>query len=225
MKTDIGISIHVPREGHDAVISFKHSLKRLFQSTYPARGTTAARRVGRLAQADFNPRAPRGARHNRGRSSRSHNIFQSTCPARGTTIHQGLHQQQAHAISIHVPREGHDAILNALEWCTKFQSTCPARGTTSLSSIAVRGNDISIHVPREGHDCRLRQYHFSSAAISIHVPREGHDCIPTSTVRATKSFQSTCPARGTTILCVSVLRRHYISIHVPREGHDQSTHF
>ena len=35
--------------------------------------------------------------------------------------------------------------------------------------------------------------------ISIHVPREGHD-----------------------ILCVSVLRRHYISIHVPREGHDST---
>ena len=33
-------------------------------------------------------------------------------------------------------------------------------------------------------------------------------------------FQSTCPARGTTIGATSDICRSWISIHVPREGHD-----
>ena len=57
--------------------------------------------------------------------------------------------------------------------------------------------------------------------ISIHVPREGHDYSFHCYLQLFHVFQSTCPARGTTVLCVSVLRRRYISIHVPREGHDQ----
>ena len=79
--------------------------------------------------------------------------------------------------------------------------------------------------------------------ISIHVPREGHDSLIGSTLPAAGTFQSTCPARGTTGRreprpCSTTYfnpraprgaRQQQecdtggaamISIHVPREGHD-----
>ncbi len=102
-----------------------------------------------------------------------------------------------HWISIHVPREGHDA------------KPRPARGA----------KNISIHVPREGHD-RLCVWQQLRLCISIHVPREGHDHNIDAEARELVTFQSTCPARGTT---AQKNRQHEtvcISIHVPREGHD-----
>ena len=56
------ISIHVPREGHDAHF-----------------------RQPSLCGSHFNPRAPRGARQDSGGNSGGFFGFQSTCPARGTT--------------------------------------------------------------------------------------------------------------------------------------------
>ena len=56
-----------------------------FQSTCPARGTTRDKRDAKAGTYNFNPRAPRGARH--------------VLRAAG---------QAAINISIHVPREGHD---------------------------------------------------------------------------------------------------------------------
>ena len=58
--------------------------------------------------------------------------------------------------------------------------------------------------------------------ISIHVPREGHDPTPTPLLPLVlKGFQSTCPARGTTISAEGLEQGRRISIHVPREGHDR----
>ena len=147
-------------------------------------------------------------------------------------------------ISIHVPREGHDRL-----YLVGLLDRLP----------------ISIHVPREGHD-GVTMRHIQSRGISIHVPREGHD---TKFRRAcallfyfnpraprgarhrrryqgggTSKFQSTCPARGTTISNINLIDGHnnfnpraprgarpslylrivtppVISIHVPREGHDE----
>ncbi len=56
--------------------------------------------------------------------------------------------------------------------------------------------------------------------ISIHVPREGHDGSVCSGRVMVLLFQSTCPARGTTIESLDGFRDPVISIHVPREGHD-----
>ena len=216
------ISIHVPREGHDPL-----SLSVMCNFSY------------------FNPRAPRGAR-----------------PVFPHLIDGGR------GISIHVPREGHDRLYLLRVWRhVEFQSTCPARGTTTLPAAAWSGTCISIHVPREGHDAlRLRvvvpHHHFNPRAprgarllhgvprvarrgISIHVPREGHDyCKNTRPAKRTsfqstcpargttlmhpqrfrdvEAFQSTCPARGTTIRRPTVGCGRRISIHVPREGHDRA---
>ena len=125
-------------------------------------------------------------------------LFQSTCPARGTT-HQLRDVRKFILISIHVPREGHDQDRRY-----KLQPVVP----------------ISIHVPREGHDghtqgAAVGGRHFNPRAprgarhidgelvavdaISIHVPREGHDSLPlVSWTDGEQTFQSTCPARGTT---------------------------
>ena len=102
------ISIHVPREGHDPPSQTFRSLfghfnpraprgarqlssgscarQAIFQSTCPARGTTAFCK-------DF---------------ARTGGEFQSTCPARGTTRCM-LGDTSVLRISIHVPREGHDS--------------------------------------------------------------------------------------------------------------------
>ena len=168
----------------------------------------------------FNPRAPRGARRSRsGGANNRHAIsihvpreghdglqfcdfvlceFQSTCPARGTTSPANwydtrfiyfnpraprgarplphIRSSTAHKISIHVPREGHDDATKR-----------------SVELVA-----ISIHVPREGHDSFNERY-FNDFTISIHVPREGHDRQSRRKTIAFSVFQSTCPARGTTM--------------------------
>ena len=194
----VGISIHVPREGHDFSALYIFTTPSGFQSTCPARGTTKrpdlicqnflisihVPREGHDASAssaftqgrNFNPRAPRGARL-AARAEAVHVVkFQSTCPARGTT-----------------PRGGER------ERCLEFQSTCPARGTTvrlrlQLSAPVV----ISIHVPREGHDDVACVPAVPAVYISIHVPREGHDAAAVVRRVVRREFQSTCPARGTT---------------------------
>ncbi len=123
-----------------------------------------------------------------------------------------------------------------------FLSTLPARGATSSAKLPLSGSrKISIHAPREGSDqsrCRRRRL----LQISIHAPREGSDPAPplpeglfpnfyprsprgerlALTVGQPKSseFLSTLPARGATVLEITLNREFYISIHAPREGSD-----
>ena len=57
------------------------------------------------------------------------------------------------------------------------------------------------------------------------MPREGHDGCFARAKRNCSEFQSTCPARGTTLPMVPhKTMRDKISIHVPREGHDREHH-
>ena len=217
------ISIHVPREGHDEGGEESWRDRSKFQSTCPARGTTTMANADAFRQQHFNPRAPRGARPTSFTSvsvlrrisihvpreghdsmslmdSLSRNGFQSTCPARGTTAGRYILPRERH-ISIHVPREGHDGQDSGeVEGGEIFQSTCPARGTTRPRK---RARGINPHFnPRAPRGARL---HSPAAAhkdeqISIHVPREGHDLQDILTARAKiAAFQSTCPARGTTL--------------------------
>ena len=126
------ISIHVPREGHDFNQSAELNVLYIFQSTCPARGTTrrhpwGIRNISRFqstcpargtthivnrpvsVHADFNPRAPRGARPATLQRQLRTSRFQSTCPARGTTVDHVTETKGTPWISIHVPREGHDS--------------------------------------------------------------------------------------------------------------------
>ena len=113
-----------------------------------------------------------------------------------------------------MPREGHDRLcIVSIVRTSRFQSTCPARGTTQANVFAVMMDEISIHVPREGHDASVLHPR-DLRLISIHVPREGHDSTLIPMPRATRSFQSTCPARGTTTPLFS---------HCPGDARFQST--
>ena len=79
----------MPREGHDKQRGLIQNSKAAFQSTCPARGTTAG--GWHLFCFDIS--------------------FQSTCPARGTTIGRKGERGGFGRISIHVPREGHDCTM------------------------------------------------------------------------------------------------------------------
>ena len=148
----VSISIHVPREGHDPLLAAGYVL--------PA--------------ANFNPRAPRGARPHKLRDI-CKLVFISIHVPREGHDRNTIEQRRELVISIHVPREGHDKTDSAFfskyryfnpraprgaRLCMRcaccsgviFQSTCPARGTTHPFKNAAHVSRISIHVPREGHD-------------------------------------------------------------------------
>ena len=128
-KRSVGISIHVPREGHDEV---RHGYAKL--------------------QNHFNPRAPRGARRKAIPERPDRRAFQSTCPARGTTQRERLPDRCRH-ISIHVPREGHDESKpRPARGAKNISIHVPREGHDSGTATKVSGTRISIHVPREGHD-------------------------------------------------------------------------
>ena len=191
-----------------------------FQSTCPARGTTPFKNKFKRQYRYFNPRAPRGARPRRYRVFDCDARFQSTCPARGTTPPK-LGVIGSDAISIHVPREGHDSSLQSTDisrlpfqstcpargttWvCIAaayqnfgFQSTCPARGTTPRRANAAKSVLISIHVPREGHDGIITGIRARITDFNPRAPRGARPGCFCYAVRC-QTFQSTCPARGTT---------------------------
>ena len=103
----VSISIHVPREGHDHPVSPSAQPISAFQSTCPARGTTAGTRVCLPSFPDFNPRAPRGARPSFDTSLITLLAISIHVPREGHDA--GCHGScGAYKISIHVPREGHD---------------------------------------------------------------------------------------------------------------------
>ena len=79
------ISIHVPREGHDASC---RSNRRQDQISIhvPREGHDFTLLSLSLSLLHFNPRAPRGARLKEPPELTKRTKFQSTCPARGTTF-------------------------------------------------------------------------------------------------------------------------------------------
>ena len=126
----VAISIHVPREGHDVAVQVDEEAVR-FQSTCPARGTTGRATPSSSSPANFNPRAPRGARLGM-RIGRLLTLWISIhVPREGHDLCPRPARPRTDEISIHVPREGHDGgRRGGLPQRRQFQSTCPARGTT-----------------------------------------------------------------------------------------------
>ena len=146
----------------------------------------------------FNPRAPRGARPDTFLRMELISYFNPRAP-RGARLDRYAAGLCPVLISIHVPREGHDlspeTVLRVLD---VFQSTCPARGTTFYPRV----------------------HHGGSPDFNPRAPRGAR---PKTQERQQQSllFQSTCPARGTTSTLIDSLALvRAISIHVPREGHD-----
>ena len=83
----------------------------------------------------------------------------------------------------------------------------------------MEADTISIHVPREGHDLTQDKIANLQAEFQSTCPARGTTVNRTVTLPAW-IFQSTCPARGTTAEANAPALTYVISIHVPREGHD-----
>ena len=152
-----------------------------------------------MTGANFNPRAPRGARPLHKALHLESKTFQSTCPARGTTR---MHHKnfRGRVISIHVPREGHDA----------------------LAEFSGGAMVISIHVPREGHDPAYHRLGDGHDAFQSTCPARGTTPFPPCYTGGEKDFNPRAP-RGARLAHLSEQAVYKdISIHVPREGHDHS---
>ena len=143
-----------PARGTTAAPAYTQDKGHGFQSTCPARGTTPLASCICHSSTNFNPRAPRGAR------------LTPTVIVDFTAL-----------ISIHVPREGHDH---------------------DDGNAQLRWIDISIHVPREGHDPRIADATKKATAFQSTCPARGTTLIRLGHWKRLKKFQSTCPARGTT---------------------------
>ncbi len=168
----------------------------------------------------FNPRSPRGERHQtRGIRVRPHQ-FQSTLPARGATL----------------------VVLIVMVIDKYFNPRSPRGERHGKHGLAATGQAISIHAPREGSDLN-DIYYITSGSISIHAPREGSDeyafdnaknktnfnprsprgerrIYQLSSAEDKSEFQSTLPARGATSNAGDPRTSSSISIHAPREGSD-----
>ena len=150
-----------------------------FQSTCPARGTTEA------SDGHYETQP-----------------FQSTCPARGTTAWHIVAAENL-VISIHVPREGHDSISTTPRATRSHFNPRAPRGARPVRQLRLYcGADFNPRAPRGARRQAVDQY-VVNKPISIHVPREGHDAATPYNARGRYTFQSTCPARGTTSGCLA----------------------
>ena len=131
--------------------------------------------------------------------------FQSTCPARGTTRETFGYTSSQVIFQSTCPARGTTPTARRQPPIAQpFQSTCPARGTTRIPRPTPGRRPISIHVPREGHDgvsqcCILPDAHFNPRA-----PR-GARLNPPKVLTKFHVFQSTCPARGTTLIDIAAI--------------------
>ena len=171
-------------------------LRRVFQSTLPARGsdlilyttsysksnfnprspqggatTSHAPRAPRVS--NFNPRSPQGGATTRAQPIQPHKPFQSTLPARGSDAWDKLLKRRA----------------------VQFQSTLPARGSDTASLYAGTSRRISIHAPRKGERQRLTGRATKHTHFNPRSPQGGATVQPTGAHDA-YAFQSTLPARG-----------------------------
>ena len=168
-----GISIHVPREGHDVTVSVNRGFNLRFQSTCPARGTTRSGVTIENITDDFNPRAPRGARPNTARLKPPEGVISIHVPREG---HDKYHRHKAHEhpISIHVPREGHDsAVFRNTAAVGKFQSTCPARGTTAVFRNTAAAGKFQSTCPARGTTANMHNFFVQICARVTNIPLKG----------------------------------------------------
>ena len=130
----------------------KSSRDRIFQPTRPLRGATRSDRQTTRRCADFNPRAPCGARPMVGQLSMIVLKFQPTRPLRGATVAVAagvvppvfqptrplrgatgriawIHQPVR--ISTHAPLAGRDSTTSTCSGSMSFQPTRPLRGATA----------------------------------------------------------------------------------------------
>src|ERR1039457_771268 len=161
---------------------------REFQSTPPARAATSCRWGGYHGSQRFNPRRPRGRRHDQLRGNADSPLFQSTPPARAATKEPRISQT----------------------FQKTFQSTPPARAATRRADEHDGWDFVSIHAAREGGDALGRPAWDALASFQSTRPRgrrrpcfnprrpRGRRPIEAYLRAVSIEFQSTPPARAAT---------------------------
>ena len=167
-----------------------------FQSTRPSWGATLAEedvfKVGKISihaplvgrdkpsphkrrtSRNFNPRAPRGARHVAALYPGVRAIFQSTRPSWGATRFAGA-LYAPRDISIHAPLVGRDtAICGNKNVTGKFQSTRPSWGATLATWRLVGKSEFQSTRPSWGATNAVPK-NALNLGISIHAPLVGRD--------------------------------------------------
>ena len=147
-----------------------------FQSTLPTRGSDLSMGLGRVRNAHFNPRSPRGGATD--------------------TLYKVL---AANAISIHAPHEGERRDSREFYILSlRFQSTLPTRGSDMSIFLQQRLWQISIHAPHEGERQffdfgRERLQQFQST-----LPTRGSDFLPSHSSPFSLNFNPRSPRGGAT---------------------------
>ncbi len=230
-----------------------------FQSTLPARAATL-RRSRRAAMHSvsihaaragsdydyqisgdagncFNPRCPRGQRHNVIAADLPRIGFQSTLPARAatpTTKPCG----HVYRVSIHAARAGSDRrrFDRFRPSCMCFNPRCPRGQRREARSEATSGANVSIHAARAGSDPATLRLCVCAASFNPRCPRgqrpqefaDDRTCFNPRCPRgqrrhrvSTWPFQSTLPARAATGPAVSSSSKWAIqhgSAYVPKNA-------
>ena len=117
----------------------------------------------------FNPRAPRGARHNGGLTFYQACLFQSTGPSRSPTLLPCLLGHSGDNFNPRAPRGARLRLCCMMSSASVFQSTGPSRSPTKAEAPLTQGLSISIHGPLAEPDS-LSRGSSRSRSISIHGP-------------------------------------------------------
>ena len=232
------ISIHAPLAGRDhrsdvepnAIVISIHA---------PLAGRDAGAQHCACPTANFNPRAPCGARPFRFDTATGGYVFQSTRPLRGATkaplslFPEFLFQSTR-------PLRGATADILMSDLSHAFQSTRPLRGATLEDGKPLVCNKISIHAPLAGRDAwpsgitppspisihaPLAGRDFTgprmcfTSIISIHAPLAGRDSSGDG-VGVQRVISIHAPLAGRDFWRARVPTRRYISIHAPLAGRD-----
>ena len=201
----------------------QHGGKPIFQSTRPMRGATAMRTHGMTCGANFNPRAPCGARRWFKTNVIDPVVFQSTRPMRGATADDVL-VVCGLLISIHAPHAGRDLRLKhqALADHVPFQSTRPMRGATRSQAVPVSPCfTFQSTRPMRGATRATAAPEPASAYFNPRAPCGARRTSPIRSAPRRLNFNPRAPCGA---------RRHWrpeggptplISIHAPHAGRDQ----
>ena len=131
---DLHISIHAPHTGRDARHGLTAEITITFQSTRPIRGATPAAHASATNRADFNPRAPYGARRTAEGGKLYKITFQSTRPIRGATWPTRPYAPHSTAFQSTRPIRGATGAETLQDYLHLFQSTRPIRGATGMDN-------------------------------------------------------------------------------------------
>ena len=217
--TSSGVSIHAPRTGRDVErrqiaekLEFQstrpvrgatntHSTinqVETFQSTRPVRGATIAFEFPERRQHRFNPRAPYGARQERGNELVSSTGVSIHAPRTGRDHRLAGVEHRKLQVSIHAPRTGRDGMRGPGCKVTKgFNPRAPYGARRLQGGGSGERDAVSIHAPRTGRDMTGFAF-YAWNEVSIHAPRTGRDKPVCWIATSCRKFQSTRPVRGAT---------------------------